>query len=844
MSEVGFVRWAVSGGAVFAAVLVLSSWSGAQVLEPQPWTVETGGRVLAMARSGDTLYVGGNFRMVGPSSGQGVPVSLETGEPSGSFPQVVGVVWAAVGDGEGGWFIGGTFVGVGGQPREHLAHILADGSVSAWAPNPDGMVRTLVLSGGRLYVGGDFGNVAGTARGGLAAFEVASERLSSWHPDLQPRTYRGVLAIAVRGHSVYVGGDFKAFGGQVRRYIAEVDDRSGRISDWDPAPDWYVNALTVQGNTLYVGGHFSRVGGQPREHLAALDLSTGGLLPWRWKVERIPDDPRYDDGPYVGVLVAHGNTLLVGGSFTHVDGAEHGGVAALDLRTHAFTEWNPGLAYYNAPSPYCYSLAVRGGVVYVAGEFVRMGGMQRLYAGAADAKTGELLAWDPRPNAEVRALAVSDHSVYLGGAFSSLWSWKPRNYLAALDVRTGEPLPWNPNPNSLVDQMLLSGRTLYVSGAFDKIAGQSRRQLAALDAVSGEVTSWNPGVSAYTSQAISAMVMSRGTLYLGGWFYKAGGQLRDNLAAIDSVSGTATPWNPGANDEVLSLALHRDTIFVGGWFDWIGGAKRRCLAAVDVSTGTALPWRADTDGGWVGSLAVGDRALYAGGVFKTIGGAPRVGLAALNLESGAVLPWRADTDPRVLRVAVSRGVVYASGWFTTVGGQERYTVAALDDESGAVLPWDPEVRGEPQPALRSTSVAWCLLPWENTLYVGGSFDRVGLLPGCGLAWLRDAAGEMVDQHRFARPLTGSLSREFSAEISPNPVHSSGLIRYALPRTAQVTLGVYDLQGRCIAKLLDHAQLPAGEHELGLRTGSWAPGCYLFRLEADGAALSRKVIVVQ
>jgi hypothetical protein len=807
----------------------------AQLQSAQPWTVESYGRVLAMGRIDSTLYIGGNFRMVGPSTGQGVPVSLEDGKPHAKYPKVLGEILAAVADGEGGWFIGGDFIGVGGLPRCNLAHILPDGSVSPWAPDPDLTARALVLKEDRLYVAGGFATIAGLPRRGVASFEIPSGRLTSWNPDAAG----GVYALAVHGHSVYLGGPFRYVGGQPRSYLAEVDARTGRVTDWNPSADHEVRALAVDGNTIYAGGYFRRVGGEDHPLLVALDRATGIPLPWRWKLERIPEWNQYDSGPYVGVLVPHGNTLYFGGSFTHVDSVPHGGVAALDLHTHSLTRWDAHLVNYGAPSPYCYALTVRDRAVYIGGSFYRIGPVvQRLNVGAVDVGTGDLLPWYPKPNAAVHALAASDDAIYLGGDFSSLWSWQPRNCLAAVDAATGQLLPWNPNPNGLVDHMLVSGKTVYVSGDFDDIAGQARRQIAALDAMSGAPTSWNPGVPGYLSQAVYAMVLARGTLYVGGYFGEAGGQPRENLAAIDSATGRATAWNPGADDIVSALALRGDTLYAGGWFRNIGGRSQPELAAFDIVSGTLLSWRvAPPYRGDVTSLAVGDQALYVGGLFSDIGGAYREGLAALNLDSGAVLPWRADATDRVLTVAVNGGVLYAAGWFNNVRGKERNGVAAIDGKTGVVLPWNPAVKSQDQ----FPPVVWALLPWQNTIYLGGDFRGVGLTPCGGLAWLSESDPYVPD------PVTAVPnwpSGGLLAEVRPNPTHSSAVIRYALPSRVAVSLTVYDLQGRWVTTLMDHELQDAGEHERQLQAEGWLPGCYFCRLDAGTESTTRKVLVLR
>ena len=91
-----------------------------------------------------------------------------------------------------------------------------------------------------------------------------------------------------------------------------------------------------------------------------------------------------------------------------------------------------------------------------------------------------------------------------------------------------------------------------------------------------------------------------------------GGQLRNNIAAIDAATGSATFWNPNANGGVYALALSGGIIYAGGLFHIIGGQPRNYLAGIDASTGLATPWNPNPNGG-IGLLAISGGIVYVGG---------------------------------------------------------------------------------------------------------------------------------------------------------------------------------------------------------------------------------------
>ena len=131
--RLGLALLALAAGALVS--LVAAPPALAQAIDTTLWVAN--GPVLAVVRSGSTIYVGGNFTQVGPAIGSGVPIDSASGVPLG-IPRVAGTVNAVASDGVGGWYVGGSFTHVGGVPRSYLARILADHSLSSWNPNPNG----------------------------------------------------------------------------------------------------------------------------------------------------------------------------------------------------------------------------------------------------------------------------------------------------------------------------------------------------------------------------------------------------------------------------------------------------------------------------------------------------------------------------------------------------------------------------------------------------------------------------------------------------------------------------------------------------------------------------------
>ncbi len=812
-----------------AALLLCANEAVPQRVDENLWG--TDGSVFTIARSGNTLYVGGDFNAVGPNSGGGVPVDRVTGEPLPSFPRVTGVVRTVVPDGAGGWFIGGTFVAVGGVPRANIAHILASGRVADWSPDADGEILVLARSGETLYAGGFFTHIGGQPRSYVAALDVGTGQATGWDPEpnLQVRAllpYRG---------NVYIGGDFTAVGTITRYGVAQLDSATGQPAAWNPdvsiaGSRGSVRALAALGDTMYLGGDFTQVGTQSRGGLAAVSIATGVPTAWNPGISGL-DNTIYGD-PYVAAMSLRGNTVYVVGHFTSIGAQARSGVAQVDLATGQVLLWNPAPPASSLGDSPVTCLTLHDSTAFLGGWFAAMGGQDRPYCAEVSLATGLATRWNPRSTDAVFALGVAGAAVFVGGYFFSIGDqWRERKGLAALDVTTGAVKDWDPHPDGLGTWALaVTHGRVYVGGYFSFIGGQTRYGLAALDTLTGGATEWNPTANS----VVGSLAVTGDTLYVGGYFTTMSDQPRGRLASFDLNTGELTSWNPNAASDVYGLAVRGDVVYVAGFFWTIGGLTRKGIAAVDGKSGAILDWNPQSDD-WCTTVALAGDTVFVGGRFNTIGGQPRQNLAALDAATGGALDWSADTNlgTNVSTIAIVGDTMFVGGGFWVIGGEPREGLAALDLRTGTILPWDAGLSNlEWGFAHAGASV---ILPVGNTLYIGGGFQRIGDIPAATLAAITFGTPPGPE------PVPTWLAL---APIAPNPLHSEGTIRFALPAAGPVNLAVYDVQGRRVASLLNHSVLTAGVHNIGLRAGGWREGFYFCRLEAGGVAATQKFVVLR
>lgn len=272
--------------------------------------------------------------------------------------------------------------------------------------------------------------------------------------------------------------------------------------------------------------------------------------------------------------------------------------------------------------------------------------------------------------------------------------------------------------DGVVWSQAIVGNTVYVGGEFttarpaDAAPGVGtvpRANLLAYNLTTGAlISSWNPGTNAPVKAVVASPDGTR--IYIGGNFTSAGGQNRYRLAAFDTATGAlVSPWNPGTNTRVTSLAVTSTTLYVGGAFSSASNETRNRLAAYSTSTLALLPWAANVDNGGVEALtAKADGSqVVVGGSFTSINGSsnPGYGLASLHGTSGALLPWAANSKVRngtsqgaILGLTSDDKSVYGVGYtFGRAGGTLEGTFKA--SWNGGTLEWVEDCHGDTYSAV-------------------------------------------------------------------------------------------------------------------------------------------------
>ncbi|HEX8509809.1 MAG TPA: hypothetical protein VF635_09995 [Propionibacteriaceae bacterium] len=392
--------------------------------------------------------------------------------------------------------------------------------------------------------------------------------------------------------------------------------------------------------------------------------------------------PTWQVNGVVWAQVLVGNTVYVTGKF---DSARPPGVAlggagqvpaqnlfAYDLKTgdrvsgfnHSLN--GQGLAITASPD---------GSRVFVGGDFTTVDGTTRNHVAAFDTATGNLTGFKANVNSQVRALAASNTTLYVGGGFQAVNSATAnRRNLAAVTASSGSLLPWAPKADdNKVWSMVLApgGSRVIVGGAFTTLSGQSAYGMGSLDASTGAVLPWaaNQRIrNATDTGAITSLRTDGREIYGSGYAYGPGSSFEGTFAA-SPTTGEISVVNNCHGDTYDVLPVGPVLYSVGHPHDcrWVGSFGERnprrwqyALAqstdATRANTGpdnygwdydglpasTVLHWfpqftpgavSGQTQAGW--TITGNSSYIAIGGEFTKVNGVPQQGLVRLAVKSSA-----------------------------------------------------------------------------------------------------------------------------------------------------------------------------------------------------------------
>lgn len=680
------------GRAALAATVLAATMAsvahGQQGEPPLDGPTDSGAWVTALCGDGSRLYAAGSFSHVGRWAGGAALLDPDTGattELPGAFD---GKVTGATADGAGGLYVWGNFRNVGGYSREGIARIGADGradglfdpegvSAEENVPFRESVPRAMQLGAGGawLYVSGPFGEAGAMEL--LRLNPVTGERDPAWAPEFGGGAVEG-LALGAGGW-LYARGTFEEVDGSPRNGIARFDSLTGALDAWAPelkqgSSSASVLSIAAAGPWIAVAGDLDHVDGEPRRGIALFDAATGALLP----AIAVPSGiawglvPSPDGSRLYAAMPDPAGDL----GFPHIVVAispSESRLVGTWLRTDGTSSTYTPLAWHDGRL------------------FMLDGGFLRTVTLASDALAFDPTWSGPRTVRWSANLTRLGDGFLLGGDAVVVGEAPHEGSFLALDPATGRRLPFQgPDAEGVYRMATNDSRTrLFFEGGFEAVGGEPRAGIAALRTEDGSLTPWAPEGYRYGSSFRGMVPMDHAVLMGGGI---SGQDAPPALAFVDEEKGDVVQVlrASGTGSSVLQLAAafrEGTSLYIFGNISLDSGARLHA-AALSAETGALLPWNPAPSAPVYSASRSGDR-VYIAGAFTQVGGVPRLRLAEVSLADGSLTEWAPQANSLVTQVIADGPYVHAYGDFQQINGEDFRVFGTLRaSDGGSTGFWD------------------------------------------------------------------------------------------------------------------------------------------------------------
>ena len=358
-----------------------------------------------------------------------------------------------------------------------------------------------------------------------------------------------------------------------------------------------VYAIALQANNqLVVGGNFTMADGVIRNRIAR--LNSDGTLDAGFS---LPSSSYGANDTVRAVAIQNDGRILMGGSFTNVNGEARGRVARLNADGTVDNLFNPGSGADNPV--YAVAQSFVGGVskVWVGGSFATVAGdtfngIARLNSDGTPDTTFNV--GGVGANNTVYAIAIqADGKVLIGGDFTAYNGVANFQHIARLNPDGTADTNFNvsvsgPNDSVRAIALQLDGKIL-IGGLFTNVDGVPLNHMARLNADGTVDSTFTAGLGA-NAAVFSINIQRDNRIVVGGSFTTWNGVSRGGITRLN-FDGTVDPsinFGVGANGFVAAIAIQQDTIagyptnvpdeklILGGGFTLFGNQTHQHLARI------------------------------------------------------------------------------------------------------------------------------------------------------------------------------------------------------------------------------------------------------------------------
>ena len=476
-------------------------------------------------------------------------------------------------------------------------------------------------------------------------------------------------------------------------------------------PDGVVQTVTVFNGQLVVGGSFTSMDGVPAPGVARLTADG-----WQSLGDGLDGD--------VLTLGIYNNQLVAGGRLT-----ASGSSAIEPVARWTGSQWQSLGTPAGAPAGderLVHTVVNLGSDLIAVGEFTSIGGVSANYVARWNGT-----AWSAMGagfNRTARSAAVLNNVLYVSGGFSASGDTELAS-IGRWDGAAWQPVVSGDNVSLSINRIAAINGSIYATGLIAPGNGAGFVPVARLTADGwrsiAEDTSDQSGVFAPFDIGVYD-----GQIYVSGLFRTAPGESATQIARW--TGSTWRGFGTGTSARVFGAATYQNKAIVYGEFTQIGGQLIRNVAAFDGSAWSPLGVGGPDDSGSVMATCLWNGNLVFVGNFSLGDRTQPVPIGSVAIWNGTT--WSGLSQPiygAVQACAVLDNTLYVGGQLFDAQGESLGTVARWTGTA-----WEPLGGG-------TDALVYAMAAYNGRIYIGGDFTEAGGVTATGIAAWNGTAWEPV-----------------------------------------------------------------------------------------------------
>lgn len=327
---------------------------------------------------------------------------------------------------DGKLVVGGEFYYLALSNLVHIGRLNSDGSLDntfnvgsgARGPGASAVFALALQQDGKILVGGGFNTFNGTNRSGIARLNSDGSLDGTFNPGSGVNGAVWALAL-LPNNKLIIGGSFISFNETNRNGIARLNADGSLDTSFDPgsgaggAYPWIDSIVVQNDGRLLIGGSFTSINGTNRDHIARLNAD-GSL------------DTAFDAGTNANsdvftMALQPDGRVLVSGAINVINYMVSNNLVRLNVDGSLDNSFNPGLGPNQAVS----AVALQAdGKVLVGGDFTAINGTNRQYLARLNSDGSLDPSLNPWVDGDVKVIIPQPNGkLLIGGGFDAVNSW-------------------------------------------------------------------------------------------------------------------------------------------------------------------------------------------------------------------------------------------------------------------------------------------------------------------------------------------------------------------------------------------------------------------------------------